>query len=426
MRYGRAAAVIALAAIAGQAAGQTEQRVTGPVATYWMSASTTSGMGQMIGRMGEGGPRPGMGGGMMGGGFGRAMDPNAYSHSLILQLGSQQRPQGEPQAEHDPPQALGVGPMLPLVTPAPAGPPTHEEAEPGPPPQYHQPHGRMLIFWGCGEHAGPGQPLVIDFARIGPGGEGAGQLMALSRGLGVAPMEPPSPMRDATYGEWPNAQSSVPVPPEGSLQGDHTIRGDYSPDIHFTLTADQDFLPPIQLRANVKNPDGSASLGWGAVDGARGYFASMIGGSGEGDAVMWASSMRQASAFALPQYLSDREIARLVEQQVLMPANQTSCTVPQEAVEAARHGMFRLIAYGGETNISYPPRPPAPQPWHMLWTVKIRYRAETGGILGMTMPGMGGMGEERRYPPPNGQPGNEDQPPNRPFNPFGGLGGMIP
>jgi hypothetical protein len=417
-----------LAALAGQtvvvpaSAESGGQKVTGPVADYWMSASTVSGMGGMMG----GGRRPSMAE-IMGGGYGRG---GSYTHSLILQLGSSQRPQGAPQAEHDPPQGLGAGPVLPLVTPTQQ--PSHVEAEPGPPPQYQQPHGRMLIFWGCGEHAPPGQPVVIDFAKIGPNGQGVSQMQAISRGLAVTPMQPPSPTRSATYGEWPNAQTRAEIPAGGSLQGAHTVRGDYTPEIHFNLTADQDFLPPIQLRTNAKNPSGSASLGWGAVDGAKGYFASMFGGGEGGDAVMWASSAAQASAFALPDYLGDREIERLVASHALMPASQTSCTVPVEAVRAARQGFFRLIAYGGETNLDYPPRPPAPKPWNIAWRVKVRYRAETSGLLGMSMPEMGGMGGM-------GQPGGDEdqderenerqqQPPPRHggFGGFGGLGGFIP
>jgi hypothetical protein len=411
MRYARAAMAIAAAGLAGQAAGQTaSQRVTGPVAEYWMSAATLSGMGGM-----GAGHRPSMAeimNGNIGGG-------NSYRHSLILQLGSSQHPQGSSRAEHDAPQNLGAGPVLPLLTPVQQA--AHEEVEPGPPPQYQQPKGRILIFWGCGEHAPAGQPLVIDFAKLGPQGQGASQFTALSRGLGITPMQPPSPARNATYGEWPNAQTRGEVPQQGSLQGAHTVRGDYSPAINFTLGADQDFLPPIQLRTNAKNPSGSVSLGWGAVDGAKGYFASMFGGGTGGDAMMWVSSAAQASAFGLPEYLSDREIGRLVGQHVLLLASQTSCTVPVEAVKAAGQGGFlRLVAYGGEYNVEYPARPPAPKPWNIAWRVKVRYRAETSALLGMTMPGMGQSGDDdqdRR--PPQQQPR-----PHNPFNPFGGVGGF--
>ena len=104
MKVQKTAAFMALAAVAGTAASApaVHQVVTGPVAVYWMSASTTSGMGG--GGLGAGG-RPGGGGGrpslsaMMA--MGRS-DPNAANHSLILQLGSSHRPQGDPNAEHDP------------------------------------------------------------------------------------------------------------------------------------------------------------------------------------------------------------------------------------------------------------------------------------------------------------------------------------
>jgi len=260
----------------------------------------------------------------------------------------------------------------------------------------------MLIFWGCGEHAGPGQPLVIDFASAAAGG--AQQFMALARGLNITPMQPPSPSRNRTYGEWPNEQTQTPVGPDSSLQGAHFVHGNYSPDIHFELTANQDFLPPFRLTANERTASGSGNLAWRPVDGAMAYYATMIGASGRDQVVMWTSSATEASAFSLPDYLSDGEINRLVAAHNLMPASQTQCTIPIEAVSAAgRSGFFNLAAYGGETNIAYPPRPPAPQPWNIAWTVKVRYRSSTAGIVGMDMSRMmGGGGGEGDQPP--GQP----------------------
>ncbi|MFI4976078.1 MAG: hypothetical protein ACHP84_16175 [Caulobacterales bacterium] len=439
MKIGRAAVLTALATVAGQAAGEPsgKQAVSGPVAVYWMSAATSSGIGAGASQGGPGGQegqqeqrrRPGFGDIMA-----MEMHPHetseriqnmgasSLSHTLILQLGSARRPQsGDPTAEHDPPAALGAGPALPLVTPVQQ--PAHEEAEPGPPAQYH-PQGRMLIFWGCGEHAGPGQPLVIDFADMTKGG---GQFAELARGLAISPMQPPSPARNATYGEWPNAEGRTTVGPDASLQGAHTIKGNYSPQIDFSLAADQDFLPPFKLTTNAKNPSGSATLAWRPVDGGQGYLATMYGAKGPGETVMWTSSQVQASAFALPDYLSDGEIARLVARQVLMAPSQTSCVVPQEAVQAAGMGSFRLVAYGGEYNISYPPRPPAPQPWNIAWQVKIRYRSSTGGVLGMDMSQMMGGGAsqdpraqemERRQ---QQQQQEQDKRRRNPFNPFGGL-----
>jgi hypothetical protein len=407
MKLVRGMAIAALAAAAGAASSApSRQPVTGPVAVYWMSASTNTGMGGMM----AGGGRANMMAMMSGG-----MNPNAVAHTLVLQLGSARRPEGAPSAEHDPPAGLGVGASLPLVTPQDQ--PTHEEAAPSAPPQYRQPHGRMLIFWGCGEHAAPGQPLVIDFAALGSA-QGAERMEGLMRGLAVAPMEPPSPARNATYGEWPNAQSSVAVPADGSLQGDHLIRGTYTPDIRFSLAADQDFLPPFQMTANQRNPSGSASLGWRRVDGAQGYFAAMVGAQGQDQVVMWTSSAVQAPAFGLPEYLSDGEIARLVASHVLLAPDQTQCAIPEEAMRAAgRSGFFTLVAYGGETNITNPPRPPAPQPWRIDWQVKVRYRSATSGLVGMDMSQMMGRGRPNSSQPPQQR---------RPGAGFPGLGGFLP
>jgi hypothetical protein len=388
---------------------------SGPVAVYWMSASTTTGMGGPSGVGGAGGGRPNMAM-MMRGGAG----PNAVSHALTLQLGSTRHADGEPTAEHDPPEGLGAGPMLPLVTPQ--AQPAHEETPPGPPERFQRPHGRMLIFWGCGEHAGPGQPYVIDFASLA-GPAAAQKFAGLMRGIAVTPMEPPSPGRYATYGEWPNERSDSSVPPSGSLAGDHLVKGNYTPDIRFGLTPQQDFLPAFNLTTNQKNPSGSASLGWQAMQGVQGYFATMIGAQGEDQVVMWTSSATQAPAFGMPDYLSDGEIARLVGSHVLMPPSQTQCTIPVEAVQAAgQGGFFQLVGYGGEANFAYPPRPPAPQPWHVDWTVKVRYRTSTGGLVGMDLGRMMGGNDDD-----NDQRGRRQQQQQQ-HHGFGipGLGSFIP
>jgi hypothetical protein len=409
---------VALTAAAGSAQSQSRQVVTGPVATYWMSAQTTSGFG--AGMMGGGGPggrpggRPSMGA-LMGMSMGRG---GGAQHGLVLQLGSSRAPTGAPQAEHLPPQGLGAGPSLPLVTPQ-AAPQQRVEEQPSMPREYQKPKGKMLIFWGCGDHARPGQPLVIDFAQMAEGKVPPG-MEAMTRGLGVTPMQPPSPARNRTYGEWPNPQARTTVPSEGSLVGPHTVRGDYSPEIKFTLSQDQDFLAPLQFLTNAVGPMGSAQLGWNAVPNARGYLASVIGGGENDTVVLWTSSEVQASAFSLPDYLSNGDLARLVASHALLDPQTTRCAVPKEVVQAAPHGMVQLAAYGGEANFSYPPRPTDPrQPWNIEWTVKVRYKSQTGGLLGMDMPG-GGRGEMGEGGQGQGRPGQPQKPRGRP-----GLGDVL-
>jgi hypothetical protein len=439
MRTGAVVGATALAAGAAMAQSKptakglakpqaVHQVVTGPVAVYWMSAQTSSGFGAGMTGGGAGGPGGGRGGrpsmgAMMGMMTGGGLGGGGAQHNLILQLGSSRKPTGAPQAEHLPPQGLGAGASLPLVTPT-AQPSQKVEETPSMPREYQKPKGKMLIFWGCGDHARPNQPLVIDFAQMADGKMPAG-LEALSRGLGVTPMQPPSPSRNATYGEWPNEKTRTTVPGRGSLIGEHTIRGTYSPDIHFALSQNQDFLAPLQLTTNAIGPMGSAQLGWNSVAGAGGYLATAIGGGGEDQTVvLWTSSEIQASAFALPDYLSNSDLNRLVASKALMGPQTTACSVPKEVVQAAPHALVQLAAYGQETNLSYPARPEDPKiPWNIEWAVKVRYKSQTGGMLGMAMPGMGGgmAGEDEGT---RGQGAHGQQPQQKPRG-RPGLGDVL-
>jgi len=97
-------------------------------------------------------------------------------------------------------------------------------------------------------------------------------------------------------------------------------------------------------------------------------------------------------------------------------------------VKAAPQAMVQLAAYGTEANLSYPERPKDPKiPWNIEWTVKVRYKSQTGALLGMAMPGGGPRSEGGRpVAVPGGQP-----PAPTPAEAIGGallrgLGGRIP
>ena len=88
---------------------------------------------------------------------------------------------------------MRAGGSLPLVSPEPTKVSQPEpEERPTIPKEYQQPKGRMLIFWGCGEHAKAGQPIVIDFAQMTPANLAAGKmppgLEMLSKGLALSRM----------------------------------------------------------------------------------------------------------------------------------------------------------------------------------------------------------------------------------------------
>jgi hypothetical protein len=172
------AAAAAALAVGASALGQAK----GGPAVYWMSADTLSGLGAMAG-----GGKPGAGA-LMGAMMGRGGASQA--RTLTLQLGSPQRAAGVPSAEHIPPGGLLAGPSLPLLTPQAAratGPVMPWSG------QMEKPRGRMLIYWGCGEHARAGQPAVIDFASMS-----AGKLPPAFASTMLKPMVPPSAAAFAT------------------------------------------------------------------------------------------------------------------------------------------------------------------------------------------------------------------------------------
>lgn len=410
MRAGAAASLVAVGgavmALAASAPG-SGRVTTGPVARYQMDVSTTNGFGGLVG--GHINPMSMM--------FGRGSSGGAH-HSLHLRLGSSLAPTGgSPSADHFMPAGADLGQSVPLVTPQHAV--TSETgAESDAPPNFQRPKGRMLIFWGCGAHAGPGQPVVIDFSKLAQG-QMPPHLFSSDVPREIGPTEANS----RTYGEWPNAKSRKSLSERSSLLGAHSVKGNYSPDIQFTLN--QDFMAPLQASSR-DAPDGSVPMNWNAVPAATGYYATLFGGQdmgneGVGDVVMWSSAARREFSGGLSNWLAPATVARLIGEHIVMPPTQTNCTVPAEVKQAAgQFMMVQLYAYGPEADFAYPPRPANPKaPWHVQWTAKARYKSTTGLILGM--PGMDTMSRDESSANDNPRDTREREKQCRPH----GLGGLL-
>jgi len=358
-----ALALTAAVTVSGPAAAQS-QPTTGPVATYWVTAQTTSGM-------------PGMGGGMGGRNFNpmAMMSGGGVQRTPTLQLQSS-RTAPSPHAEHLPPAVLGVGPSLPLLTPdAPQGGPDYDRTA----PQDYGGSVRMLIYHDCGEATGAGQPVVIELSR-----NSASQFGALANNIRLSSPTPPSPGAGRTYGEWPNSRDSQTVPSNGSLVGQHKVQGDYTPDIAFSLNGDQDFLAPLQLTG--VGPNDASGLAWQSVPNARGYFALTMGANEAGDVIIWSSSDVAIAPGMIPDFLSPGDLDRLITQKVVMPATTTRCPIPAAVLAASPQAMLRVIAFGGEADFTYPPRPAnRREPWNIEHVVKVRYGSTATTMLGMDM-----------------------------------------
>lgn len=335
---------------------------TGPVARYDMRAGTVSGTGAMGGGMSM----------MFGGGS------NSVQHELLLRLGSSQAPaKGSPKAEHFMPPAAKLGKSVLLTNPKAEATPVDELPQ--------KPKGRMLVFWGCGEHAPKGQPVVIDFSKLSKGQVPPGLwTAAVARDWG------PTSANSRTFARWPSEDRKY-VKPDSSLAGAHRIASNYAPEIAFTLT--KDFMPPIRLTTR-NGASGSSTLNWTSVPGATGYLAFLFGGKqgsdGEmSDMVMWTSSASRQFGGGLSDWLSPSQVASLVRDRVVLAPTVTSCVVPAEVKKAGPD--FRagtLTAFGPQEDFSRPPRPAeAGKPWNLEWTARIRHRSTTGWMEaeGMSM-----------------------------------------
>ncbi len=393
------------------------QKVIPPKAVYWLSAQTTTGFGMFGGSP----PNPGDMMRMAMGG----QQPGAMAKSLSLDLGGKLPVNAPPPlASHLIPAGMNMGDQLFLKSPqrAPVEPGRDE-------PDFEPPKGRVLIFWGCGDTARSGQPVIIDFARLAAGqippNLFAGERVRIARG--------PTAGSWPSYGHWPNDDraSRQGVPASASLIGDHGVTGNYIPDIQFSLS--KDFMGALNLDQK-KAPSGAIAMSWNPLPAATGHFASFIGGEGEDPSkgatmVFWSSSESQTFISALGDYIAPAEAARLVGTRQLMAPTQTTCSIPKEVTAAAPNGLVSLVAHGPEENFLFPPRPADPKiAWDQQYAVKARFVARAGGPAGMNMAEMMDGGDDDDRPRRGNRPRSKPKCSDRPTagDALGGvMGGLL-
>ena len=393
-----ATAFVAIGSVAAAPAKQAAKAPPPPIASYWMDVATQSGMGAGM----AGGGRPSMGQimAMMNGGGGEA------THTLDLRLASRDKPAAAPQADHLIPPGLQMGASLPLLTPEGAeAPPEH----PAMPAQFQRPKGRMLIYWGCGEHAATGEPTVIDFSKIAPGQVPPGMAaMASMAHVQSGPTSAPG------FGHWPNDRDRRPVPAGGSLVGSHKVDANYAPPIAFSLGAGQDFMPALGFRDAGALPSGASRLAWQPAASATGYSLALFGSNGGGDVIMWTSA--KSAQMPAMDYLAPGEVKRLIGTGSVLPPSTSECVLPAEVAEAVPMGMVMMIGYGPEADFTDNPKLPK-------WTTKVRYKTTASLMRGM--PGMGGYAGSEEPPQQAQQPQQEQKKKHRGLG-LGDLLGAVP
>lgn len=352
------AIVSALIAGAVMVAPAWAQEKKSPMTVYWASAATGEGamMGAAMAGMNLGAM---MGAGMMGNMGG---DPRKQ-RTLTLQLVSPNAASGTPQAAHDIPPGLKMGPSLPLKTPkrerpAPQGRPGPSEPADASAPE--KPEGKITVYWGCGEQVRSGQPRVYDMATMN-------YTDFAKAFMGRTNRQQPGSGR--TVGTWPNAESSIPVPAAASLQGAHRVSGNYTPEILFNVGPAQDFMAPVNLTMQGGVEDAIA-LRWDAIPTAIGQFVSVFSSDDQDGMILWSSSNIQEPGWSLHDYLPSADVDKWVKEGVLMAQKTTTCTIPKGIFAKADGGMLRFTAYGRELNVSWPEKPKEPE-----WAVKLRLKS---------------------------------------------------
>jgi hypothetical protein len=266
-----------------------------------------------------------------------------------------------------------------------------ETPEPGRSPgdtePYRQPKGQITFYWGCGEKAGPGQPVVLTFDKL-IRGETDPELKALQGAVAARGVSKPSPGTSKTYGSWPHGdragknrdlQASFAVP--SSLAGPHAVDSNYAPTkIEFTLPADKTFMEAVRYTATGVQPSGSIGLGWSAVPRATGYTIGVMAPEKMGDdsanLVMWTSADRPAT-FVMMEDLAPAEVDRLIGLKAVLPPTTTTCAIPAEVVKATKDGsMLMFSAFGDETTFIYPQRPAdVATTWDQDWFARVSFKS---------------------------------------------------
>ena len=275
------------------------------------------------------------------------------------------------------PAAMKMGDKLPLVPPIRAT-AMRSSDDRELPQNMERPKGRILIYWGCSETVRSGQPRIIDL-----GGDMTKFGSAFS-GRFAPDRSVRTTERHAVY---PNDKNTVNLSKDSSIAGEHQINGDGIPaSMRFSLSQAQDIMPAIALQSS-GNPASSIKLNWQSLSQAKAYFISAFSSNGN-DMVLWSSSESADAGMGLMDYLPNATIDNWLRDRVLLQPGTTSCAVPQ-GIFAAKDGnrdsgaMAQMIAFGGESYIVHPPRPTdAKTPWNQEWAVRLRIKSQTMASLG--------------------------------------------
>ena len=141
----------------------------------------------------------------------------------------------------------------------------------------------------------------------------------------------------------------------------------------------------------------SLALSWGNVDNSRDYYLHAMSTQGS-SIILWSNSENGDAGMDLFDCLSNTTIDRWNKERVLLHSSVNQCNIPKgilagqgnAAGDKESAAFLRMIAYGGEYNVVYPPRPTDPKVARdQEWSVRLRLKSHTMAMLGQDTVGMG-------------------------------------
>ncbi|HRD88557.1 MAG TPA: hypothetical protein PK752_09925 [Accumulibacter sp.] len=290
------------------------------------------------------------GGAMLGMMSGRG---SSVSRMMDLRLTSPVDLAGGATAEHIVPEAMRIGPLLPL---------RGERRGKGEGGSADDQGGKLLLYWGCSASVPAGQPEVIDLRAIE--GRVSPEVAAMARhsrqGKGGADGGESLPPRTLWWPQGDPAGGTVPA--DASAVGEHLVRASFmSHEIRYALDQQMDFLEPMNLRAGSGSLSAAIPLQWAALARARGYNLNAVGAANEREVIIWMASRNQPP---------------------MLPASQNACTIPAGIFARTQGAMLMGEALGPTRSFAHPPqkagekRPP-------IWTARVRVNSFDSALLGM-------------------------------------------
>lgn len=309
-------------------------------ANYEMHLTTYSGMGA--------GGASGMLGMMMGGG-------SSVSKMMDLRLTNPADISSGYSAEHTVPEAMRIGPNLPLK-----GERRGKGGDSG--PAGEEPDGKLLIYWGCSATVPKGQPEVIDLKamskRVPP--EIAAMARQSRQRKGGGDSGETLPPRTLW---WPHGDTGFSgIPAESSAVGEHVVKASFmQQEIRYTLDKEMDFLEPMNLKAASSDLKAAIPLNWDKLSRAKGYNLNAVGATGEKEVVIWMAAKNK---------------------QPMLPGSQNTCTIPSGIFQKAQGAMTTGEAVGPTQGFAYPPQKPREKK-PLIWAAKVRINSFDSVMLGM-------------------------------------------